>query len=262
MNETTSPSVSLTSEWFILPGMEEKVLSAVARLAWDVEQQESGTLVYLVHTPRPDADGLQSLPPQVPRKLLFFEVYRDAKAFLAHLNGPLFTQFVADHGSCFVSSNGHPYTTVQFLARHVGFMRDMATHEAAPPPAGGLPPANRHPSVMFEIIANNQDAIKAFYSQVFGWTYQTGSGGFAYVHFPVHGQPLLGGIGQADPTVPGFEPGRNFYLLVESLEDAIGRAENAGAKLYMPIASVDGYRFAMIQDPEGNPVGLIEPFSG
>ena len=28
----------------------------------------------------------------------------------------------------------------------------------------------------------------------------------------------------------------------------------------MPIAGVDGYRFAMIQDPEGNPVGLIEPF--
>jgi hypothetical protein len=30
----------------------------------------------------------------------------------------------------------------------------------------------------------------------------------------------------------------------------------------MEPASVDGYRFAMIEDPEGNPVGLIEPFTG
>ena len=37
--------------------------------------------------------------------------------------------------------------------------------------------------------------------------------------------------------------------------------EAAGGTLYMPIASVDGYRFAMFQDPAGNPVGLIEPFA-
>lgn len=29
----------------------------------------------------------------------------------------------------------------------------------------------------------------------------------------------------------------------------------------MPPASIDGYHFAMIEDPEGNTVGLIRPFS-
>ncbi|WP_404823837.1 VOC family protein [Pseudomonas capsici] len=29
----------------------------------------------------------------------------------------------------------------------------------------------------------------------------------------------------------------------------------------MPPAAIDGYRFAMFKDPEGNPVGLIEPFN-
>jgi len=238
------------------------VLSAVAQLALEVERQEPGTLVYLAHYPRMDAEGLQSLPPQVERKLLFFEVYRDAKAFLQHLNGLLFMQFVADYGSCFVSANGKPYTTVQFLSRHAGFMRVAPITEPTIVQTSSLPTANQHPAVMFEVIANDQNAVKTFYSKVFGWTYQSGSGGFAYIHFPVQGQPLLGGIGQADPAVPGFTPGRNFYLLVDELEAAIARATAAGGSIYMPIAAVDGYRFAMIQDIEGNPVGLIEPFSG
>jgi uncharacterized protein len=120
---------------------------------------------------------------------------------------------------------------------------------------------NRHPAVMFELIARDQATLQAFYGAVFGWTYRIGTGGFAYVDFPTASRPLLGGIGQAQAGVPGFEPGHNFYLLVDSLEATIAAAEDHGGALSMPIAEVDGYRFAMITDPEGNPVGLIEPFS-
>ena len=119
---------------------------------------------------------------------------------------------------------------------------------------------NRHPSVMFEIIAKDQERAKAFYSAVFGSTYETGTGGFAYVHFPKEATPLLGGIGQAQKDVPGFEPGHNFYLRVASLDAAIDAAVAAGGERLMPPSAVDGYRFAMIRDPEGNPIGLIEPF--
>jgi predicted enzyme related to lactoylglutathione lyase len=121
---------------------------------------------------------------------------------------------------------------------------------------------NRHPSVMFEIIAKDQAAALAFYSQVFGWSYREGSGGFAYVQFPVEARPLLGGIGQAKSAVPGFEPSHHFYLLVDDLDATIDRAVAAGGTEYVSPTSVDGYRFAMIRDPEGNPVGLIEPFGG
>lgn len=122
-------------------------------------------------------------------------------------------------------------------------------------------PANRHPAVMFEVIARDQQAAMAFYAAVFGWTYTAGTGGFAYVQFPARTQPLLGGIGQAS-DMPGFEPGHSFYLQVDVLEDTIAAAEAAGGALHMPITAVDGYRFAMIQDPEGNPIGLIEAFAG
>lgn len=120
-------------------------------------------------------------------------------------------------------------------------------------------PVNRHPSVMFEIIAKDQEKAKTFYSSVFGWSYKV-VGGFAYVHFPVHSQPLLGGIGQAKPHVAGFEPGHNFYLLVDHLESTISEAVKAGGSKFVEPTPVDGYRFAMIRDPEGNPIGLIEPF--
>ncbi len=121
--------------------------------------------------------------------------------------------------------------------------------------------ANHHPSVMFEIIAKDQEKAKAFYSAVFGWRYQAGASGFAYVHFPAHAQPLLGGIGQAQNDVPGFAPGCNFYLLVDDLDATIDKAVHAGGQRFVEPTPVDGHRFAMIRDPEGNAIGLIEPFA-
>lgn len=121
--------------------------------------------------------------------------------------------------------------------------------------------SNRHPAVMFEIIAQDQARAKAFYAAVFGWNYDIGSSGFAYVHFAAEARPLLGGIGQANPDIPGFEPGHNFYLVVEDLAATIDKAVAAGGARFVEPTPVDGYRFAMIRDPEGNPIGLIEPFS-
>ena len=120
---------------------------------------------------------------------------------------------------------------------------------------------NRHPAVMFEISAKDQDKLKRFYQEVFGWQYQIGTGQFAYVHFDGNTPPLLGGIGQSLPRVPGFGPGHRFYLLVDELAPVIARAERAGGKQQMPPTAVDGYHFAIIEDPEGNPIGLITPFN-
>lgn len=120
---------------------------------------------------------------------------------------------------------------------------------------------NRHPAVMFEIIALDQEKLKEFYSHVFGWSYETGTGNFAYVHFPAEARPLLGGIGQAIDDVPGFDPGTKFYLLVDDLDAALQRVVDAKGMVYVKPTTVDGYRFAMIRDPEWNPVGLIEPFT-
>lgn len=125
------------------------------------------------------------------------------------------------------------------------------------PSSGG----NRHPALMFELIARDQAKLQSFYANVFGWTYETGASGFAYVRFASAPRSLLGGIGQAQPNTPGFEPGHNFYLEVDNLEATIAAAVAAGGEQFVPPAAVDGYRFAMVRDPEHNPIGLIEPFA-
>jgi predicted enzyme related to lactoylglutathione lyase/quinol monooxygenase YgiN len=252
----TSPDthVSLTSQWFIKPGREAEAFAALEQVARDVHDHEPDTLIYLVHSPLANR-GLQSLPPSDPSSVLFFEVYRSAKAFQAHLAGPTFTSFVEKHGGLFVAANGKPFTFVEFLACRAGFIR--STEVVIAPAAGAV---NDHPSVMFEIIANDQAHLKDFYHKAFGWSYTSGTAGFAYVKFPVETLPLLGGIGQADSHVPGLAPGRNFYLLVDDLEAAIEKAVRAGGARLMEPTESDGYHFAMIKDPEGNPVGLVKPF--
>lgn len=244
-------TLSLISRWFLRPGCEATALAAVEQLAAAVQAHEPGTLTYYVHTPD---TRLQSLPPADPHSLLFFEEYRDPAAFHAHVTGPLFTAFVHDHGHLFVTANGKPFTFVEFLTRRAGFTRS----EPAEPQAVA---ANAHPAVMFEIIANDQANLKAFYQTVFHWNYTIGTGDFAYVKFPVQTLPLLGGIGQANPQIPGFDPGHNFYLLVDDLQSTITAALAAGASKLADPVDIDGYHFAMIKDPEGNPIGLIQPFA-
>jgi len=242
--------LSLTSQWFLRPGCEQTAIAALRQLAADVEAQEPDTLTYLVHTPYA---GLQSLPPADPLSVLFFEEYSDDAAFQRHVTGPVFTGFVKQHGDLFVSAHGSAFTFVMFLTRQAGFVRRTATGEVAQ--------TNQHPSVMFEVIAKDQGNLKSFYQKVFGWNYTLGTGGFAYVKFPVETLPLLGGIGQANSTIPGFEPGHNFYLLVDNLEAAVESAVAAGGTRFVDPTEVDGYHFAMVKDPEDNPIGLIQPFT-
>lgn len=261
MSHAQTETVSLTSNWFIRPGCEQAADAALRVLAREVQLEEPDTLTYLVHRPFHDPAQLQSLPPGNPLTVLFFETYRNADAFLRHVNGPVFTQFVQQHGDLFVQSNGKPFTTVEFLETLAGFVRSTDVGASGEVGGGvGELALNRHPGVMFEIIARDQAALKTFYANVFGWHYATGGAGFAYIPFPARINPLLGGIGQAESGTPGYAPGTNFYLRVEDLDTAIARAVECGGQRYVAPVSVDGYTFAMIKDPEGNVIGLIKPF--
>ena len=121
---------SLTSVWTIQKGKEAEATAALKRLAEQVKRKEADTLAYLVHTP----DMTQpSLPTPSHLEVVFFEIYKNEKAFLAHVNGPVFQGFVKEHGNLFLSmapvecGDGQkvvkPFTTVEFLERKAGFIR-------------------------------------------------------------------------------------------------------------------------------------------
>lgn len=113
---------------------------------------------------------------------------------------------------------------------------------------------------MFEIMADEPAALRRFYSEVFGWHIDL-EGGFGYVRFPVARRPSLGGIGQAQKGVVGYEKGVAFYLEVDAIDEALlARITAGGGSVAVPRTPVDGYVFAMFYDREKNLIGLIERF--
>jgi predicted enzyme related to lactoylglutathione lyase len=119
---------------------------------------------------------------------------------------------------------------------------------------------NKHPAVMFEIMADQPSTLVAFYHAVFGWHVEA-QGGFNYIKFPSAPRALLGGIGQAQKDVVGWKKGLTFYLEVPHIDQAlVERIQAHGGKVLVQRTPVDGYVFAMFEDPEQNLLGLIEPF--
>ncbi len=120
---------SLVAKWTIKQGKEKAAIRALTRLARQVQQREEGTLIYLIHLPDMTQD---SLPTPSNLEVLFFEVYANKAAFLAHLNGPVFTRFVNLHIDLFLSTSSNsskgrkaanPFVIVEFLKRKAGFIR-------------------------------------------------------------------------------------------------------------------------------------------
>jgi predicted enzyme related to lactoylglutathione lyase/quinol monooxygenase YgiN len=266
---TTSPTapVHLIARWTLLKGREQEGIAALKRLVAEVLANEPDTLTYSFHTPSVGDPALPSLPASNPQEVVFYEAYRNKAAFEAHVKGPTFTRFLQQYGELFLSpadvlpgkndpsAPRSPFVVLQFLELQDGFTRQP---EAASRPTV---PVHYHPSVMFEILAQDQGPLLDFYQALFGWEYQFGAGNFAYVKFPSQPQPLMGGIGQGDPAVQGFEPGRNFYLLVDDLQATLDKAAELGGSTYVEPTVVDGYHCAMMRDPQGNIIGLIEPFT-
>jgi quinol monooxygenase YgiN len=120
---------SLISVWTIKRGKERAAVSALKRLAKEVQKKEKKTLTYLVHVP----DMSQpSIPTPSPLQVVFFEIYQDNAAFLTHLNGPIFNGFVNRHKDLFLCTtvaarNGEkitrPYVSAEILKRIAGFVR-------------------------------------------------------------------------------------------------------------------------------------------
>ena len=105
-----------------------------------------------------------------------------------------------------------------------------------------------------EIAGRDGGSLRDFYSSVFGWDIsRREAGGFEY--FDIETENLsTAGIrhepeGKAEVVI---------YFEVDDLQEAVERAESMGASVRIPPMEHGELRFALIQDPEGNPIGLTE----
>jgi len=113
----------LTGKWTILPGNEKKAHAALKQMAKDVQKNEPGTLLYMVHIPN---FKQKNLPTPPAGEVIFFEIYKDKAACDAHITGPIFTNFMKKYGSLFLtdfSATPQVYITVEIMTQLAGFAR-------------------------------------------------------------------------------------------------------------------------------------------
>lgn len=109
-----------------------------------------------------------------------------------------------------------------------------------------------HPVIHAEIRSADPDATRAFFGQLFGWTYSDGAfPGYTFVDTGVEG---------AIPTAIGPLQGGSdavlFFIAVDDVEATLKRAEELGGTTIQPAQSVPGVSFGVFADAQGHVVGV------
>ena len=130
--------------------------------------------------------------------------------------------------------------------------------------------SEHHGIVHFEIPASDPEKLSQFYTQLFGWkiekTDMDGQPYYSVSTVPTDGQgmPNVPGAinGGLAPRMMPNQPVTN-YVQVESVDQYAEKAKGLGAQVQMGKTPVPGMGyFAILTDPDGNPVGLWQTDSG
>lgn len=112
-----------------------------------------------------------------------------------------------------------------------------------------------HPVVHAEIRSSDPDATRAFFGEVFGWTYPN-EGSLPGYTFVETGVP--GALYTAISPLQGDSDIVTFFIGVEDVDATIADATRMGGTLVQQPTSVPGVTFALIADPLGHVVGLAQ----
>lgn len=109
------------------------------------------------------------------------------------------------------------------------------------------------PVVHFEVVGKDAGRLQSFYGELFDWKINADNP-MSYGMVDTGGGGINGGVG----TSPDGKGHVTFYVHVESIDDALGAAESRGGKTVMPRTEMEMVTMALLADPEGNVVGLVE----
>ena len=109
-----------------------------------------------------------------------------------------------------------------------------------------------HPVVHAEIRSSDPDATRAFFSDLFGWSYSDGAyPGYTFVDT---------GVDNALPTAISPLQGDTdtvlFFVGVPDVEAALAKAEQLGGSVIQPAQEVPGVTFGVLSDPLGHKIGV------
>ncbi len=110
-----------------------------------------------------------------------------------------------------------------------------------------------NPIVHFEIRSADPNATRAFYADLFGWTYPPGGfPDYTYVDSGVPAGTIPGGIG---PT-QGGQTMVTVFAGVTDVKAALAKAAALGGTIVQPATKVPGVTFGLFADPQGQVVGV------
>jgi uncharacterized protein len=119
------------------------------------------------------------------------------------------------------------------------------------------------PVVHFEVVGQDVDKLKGYYSDLFGWDLESMEGGpteYAMLqregNVNADGAGIAGGIGAAPKGYPGHV---TFYVEVPDVEASLAKAEELGGTRMMgPDQPVEGLEIGLFNDPEGHVIGVVK----
>jgi predicted enzyme related to lactoylglutathione lyase len=106
-----------------------------------------------------------------------------------------------------------------------------------------------------DIPVSDMERAKGFYSSLFGWQIAEPPGFEGYPMWQAPNKISGGGLA---PRGEGFTQPRS-YVEVDSIEDTLAKATEQGATVLMDKSPIsDTSWWAILQDPDGNSIGLYE----
>ena len=112
-----------------------------------------------------------------------------------------------------------------------------------------------HSVVHAEIRSSDPNATRAFFGELFGWTYPSEGAlpGYTFVD-----------TGMPDALYTAISPRQGdtdlvtFFIGVDDMATTLESATRLGGRIVQDPVEVPGVRFALIADPQGHIVGLAQ----
>lgn len=160
---------------------------------------------------------------------------------------------------------------VLFPAMAVGEFGSMAVCEDPTGAAFGFWQAGQHigsqvtdepgSATWYELYASSAKQARDFYTALLGATADATPGGLEY-YVLKHGEKMLGGIMQIDPSWGDFRPQWMIYFSVADADKTVALIKEHGGKIMGNIDDSPFGRIAAVKDPGGALFKIVEPPKG
>jgi predicted enzyme related to lactoylglutathione lyase len=108
-----------------------------------------------------------------------------------------------------------------------------------------------------ELLTNDTEKAKDFYTKLFGWTSKTDGGDTPYTEW-INGDDHIGGMMQIQPFMGPIPPNWGIYIAVADCDGTVAKATSLGARTYVPPTDIPNVgRFAVLADPQGAVFNVI-----